>query len=156
MMAAIRYGVGWKQAGEGFLASLVLYGFWGGRTLTVVGRGGGVLGVRLVIHVLDRLTGGGKTNRSVVTSGCRPGDGRGAPGAGLLHQLQDDRGWAEWIAWAWRLEAEGYRPCCRPGTFVLANTRRPDAGRAPGSRSRWVIVHNAAAEGTTRKGEPAV
>jgi hypothetical protein len=27
MMAAIRYGVGWKQAGEGFLASLVLYGF---------------------------------------------------------------------------------------------------------------------------------
>jgi hypothetical protein len=24
MMAAIRYGVGWKQAGEGFLASLVL------------------------------------------------------------------------------------------------------------------------------------
>jgi hypothetical protein len=38
----------------------------------------------------------------------------------FISYTQDDRGWAEWIAWAWQLEAEATRPCCRPGTFALA------------------------------------
>jgi hypothetical protein len=75
----------------------------------------------------------------------------------FVSYTQDDRGWARWIAWAWQLEAKGYTTVLqawdvRPATNLVV----PDARRAPGSRPRWVILHNAAAERTTTKGEPAV
>jgi hypothetical protein len=131
--AVIRYGVGWKQAGEGsWRVWCCTDSGWqnadsGRERWRCVGRRAGDP------RAGTRLTGCGRTSRSLVTAGWARCAGRGTSSSATPRTTEGGRSGSPGLAAGGRglhdrAAGLGLSPWRKP--------RRPDAQRAPGSRPR--------------------